>query len=154
MADKKKKVKKIDPALDKGIKFAARKEPAYLFFFLAITAAVVYIAVYATETQTLVRVLAAVIICMFLKIIFFSFYVFQEKGLRVTIGIRMPVIEYNQITEVSRAKKLLTASTVSFQCLRIRYGKSKFAAVYVAPENEEEFLKILRKQCASAKFLV
>lgn len=147
-------MKKESPAPDRGARFAARKDASYLLFLTAIGAAVIYAAFFYGEGTTVVKALAAVIIAMLFKIVFFTFYVFQENGLRVTIGIRMPVFDYKKITAVSRATKLITASAVSFSCIRIQTGPSRLSAVYVAPENEEEFLKTLRKKCPSAKFTV
>ena len=126
----------IKPEVPKTV-FRAKKDPGYLVFFIFLASAVIYLSAWKEDATWTIYALATIIVCMIFKIIFFTRYAFKEEGLRVTIGIRNPIIAYKKITEVSRATKILTASAVSFKCIRIQYGRRSFA--FVAPKDEEEF---------------
>ena len=141
----------IKPEVEKRV-FRAKKDPGYLVFFILLASAVIALSAWKEDATWIIYALATIIVCMIFKIIFFTTYAFKEEGLRVTIGIRSPLILYKKITEVSRATKLLTASAVSFKCIRIQYGKRSFA--FVAPKEEEAFLDILREKCPGAGFFL
>lgn len=72
-----------------------------------------------------------------------TFYTIQEKTLKFQTGPFYGSIDIMSISKVYKAKSLISSAALSLDRICIQY--EKYNEVFISPEKQEQFIRILKK---------
>lgn len=108
----------------------------------------------AADEATYVRLIVGITVSMLFGIglpvwlVMATYYRFEPQRLFIRSGPLFRVVPYSEISEVSPSRSIQSSPALSFDRIKIRYGKR---SVLISPERRSHFLRELGTRCPQAK---
>jgi len=124
---------------------------------IGIAGFILYATVFFNETASNLYIILGMVIGMVVMMyafgsLFNTYYQFQETQLYVHSGLFKKFVPYKDVMHVKETHKYFTYNCLSLDKLVIEYRDgNNLLKVHVSPKDKEEFLKLIRFNCKSAK---
>lgn len=94
-----------------------------------------------------------VFMIVYFDLYFWCFYVLEEDGIAITMGLLNFKIKYDSIKKIEKVKNLKFSFATSHDRVLLSYGneKKKWAKVFVSPKMQETFIEEMKNRCKNLK---
>lgn len=123
--------------------FKSKKDSWITFILWVVILLPIYFLVHETEISKTSIILVSLTSLFCLWILHGTYYTIEEKTLKYQTGPFYGKVDIMSIKKIYKTKSIISSAALSMDRICIRY--EKYNEVFISPEKQEEFVRVLKK---------